>query len=163
MPSHPTHNMPPLNSPVECFAPPSSSCRSGHKKPVKGAGKKLPAMLWIRSEKKEKNTKIPDSSNSRQCMSLASPLLVRIVMLLWRFLLVLSRHNSCPRQTKEMLIIRLLTQMAISSIRHVCPSWLPFRRHLSASCRCHLRDSGQRCRRSLGMAFYACRLRRSRG
>lgn len=33
MSSYPTQNMPPLNSPVECFAPPFSSCRPGHKKP----------------------------------------------------------------------------------------------------------------------------------
>ena len=52
MPSYPTQNTPPLNSPVECFAPPSSSCRPGHKKPV--ARKKLPPCFELEEKKKER-------------------------------------------------------------------------------------------------------------
>lgn len=150
------------NSPVECFAPPAS-CKPGHKKPVKGKGESFPPCFELEEEnarsqiEKQKTPgnafRLRSSSHAHRDVVVAFPLL-------------LTRHNSFPRRTKNVgypcadsdSVADDFTQSDMSAL--LAPL---FRLRLSASCRCHLQGSGQRCRRSLGMAFYACRPRQSRG
>ena len=86
-----------LNSPVECFAPPAS-CKPGHKKPVKGKGESFPPCFELEEEnarsqiEKQKTPgnafRLRSSSHAHRDVVVAFPLL-------------LTRHNSFPRRTKN--------------------------------------------------------------